>query len=292
MRDGRLLGARRVPRRAGPGYARYMAERALLDGSHRVLTPEYVEFDFVVAGLFSRFLAWLLDTVITVALAAAIMTAVSLIFFAAPGFAAAAATVVWFLVDWGYGILLESVWSGQTIGKKALGLRVIQESGVRIGPLHAAMRNLTRPLDRLPLFYMVGGVVALFTESSQRPGDLLAGTIVVRERRLKVPASLSRPEGETALLEDATFRQKVARLSADEEALIFSAAIRREELSMEARLQLFASLSNHLQESVGLYRPPHLSDEKLVLLAAAALVKRAQPVKKAPKKPGARRFLA
>ncbi len=269
-----------------------MAERSLLDGSHRVLTPEYVEFDFVLAGLFSRFLAWLIDTVITVAVAGFIMTVVSFALFAAPGFAAAAATVVWFLVDWGYGILLESVWSGQTIGKKALGLRVIQESGVRIGPLHAAMRNLTRPLDRLPLLYMVGGVVALFTESSQRPGDLLAGTIVVRERRLKVPASLSRPEGETALLEDSTFRQKVARLSSEEEALIFSAAIRREELSMEARLQLFSSLSNHLQEGVGLYKPPHLSDEKLVLLAAAALVKKSAPVKQAPKKPGARRFLA
>jgi hypothetical protein len=86
----------------------------------------------------------------------------------------------------------------------------------------------------------------------------------------------------------------VAKLSSDEEALIFSAAIRREELSMEARLQLFASLSTHLQDHVGLYKPPHLSDEKLVLLTAAVLAKRAAPakLKKAPPRPGQRRFLA
>ena len=36
----------------------------LLDGSHTVLTPEYVEFRFTLAGLYSRFLAWLLDAMI------------------------------------------------------------------------------------------------------------------------------------------------------------------------------------------------------------------------------------
>ena len=57
-------------------------------------------------------------------------------------------------------------------------------------------------------------------------------------------------------------------------ALIFSAALRREELGMEARLSLFAELSQHLQNNADLYQPPHLSDEKLVLLCAAALAKR------------------
>src|SRR6185369_7782962 len=50
---------------------RRMAEDALpplLDGVHRVLTPEYVEFDFVLAGLMSRFLAWAIDLVIVIGL--------------------------------------------------------------------------------------------------------------------------------------------------------------------------------------------------------------------------------
>ncbi len=249
-------------------------ERSLLEGTHSVLTPEYVEFDFVLAGLFSRFLAWCIDTLVTLAGACALMIALSLAMIAFPGFASALGIVVWFALDWGYAIFFEWRWNGQTVGKKAMGLRVIQESGVRIGFLHAVLRNLARPVDRLPLLYAVGGVAALFSKSQQRLGDMLAGTIVVRERRLKVPASIARPEGEMALLDDPLFRARVARLSAEEEALVFSAALRREEMGLEARLSLFAALSQRLQDEADLYKPPHLSDEKLVLLCAAGLAKR------------------
>ena len=250
------------------------AERSLLDGTHAVLTPEYVEFDFVLAGLFSRFLAWLIDQVVVIGGWLALMVVLSIVLAVIPGFASAAAFVSWFLLDWGYGIVMEAMWSGQTIGKRALGLRVIQESGVRISFLHAALRNLARPVDRLPLFYLVGGCAALFSKSQQRLGDMLAGTIVVRERRLKIPASIGRPEGETQLLNDATFRSRVGKLTAEEEALIFAAAVRREELGLEARLSLFSALSQRLQDDAGFYKPPHLSDEKLVLLVAASLAAR------------------
>lgn len=251
-----------------------MARPWLLDGTHAVLTPEYVEFDFVLAGLYSRFWAWLLDEIIVIFGTGLLLTGMSVVMVAFPGFASALGFVVFFVADWGYGIFFETFWSGQTVGKKALGLRVIQESGVRIGFYHAALRNLARPVDRLPLFYLLGGVAALFSSSQQRLGDMLAGTLVVRERRLKIPASVARPEGETQLLDDPVFQQRVSRLSAEEEELIFAAAIRREELGMEARLKLFAALSQRLQDDVGFHKPPHLSDEKLVLLVAAALAAR------------------
>ena len=264
-------------------------EKGLLDAQHTVLTPEYVEFDFVLAGLFSRFLAWLFDAVLAVFIAGGIIIALSLVMVAAPGFASATGFVVWFLVDWGYAIFLEAVWSGQTVGKRIFGLRVIQESGVRIGFWHAALRNLVRPVDKLPVFYLVGGGTAFLSSRQQRLGDILAGTIVVRERRLKIPASLARGQGETALLADPQFRAQVAKLSADEERVLLAAALRREELGMEARLKLFSSLSTRLQDDVGLYKPPHLSDEKLVLLVAAALASRDAQRSKASGKP--RRFL-
>jgi uncharacterized RDD family membrane protein YckC len=249
-------------------------ERGLLDAQHSVLTPEYVEFDFVLAGLFSRFLAWLFDTFISAAIAAVVLSALSIVLIAFPGFGSAMGFIVWFLIDWGYFIVCESVWSGQTLGKKVFGLRVLQESGVRIGFWHAALRNLARPVDRLPAFYLVGGATAFLSSRQQRLGDILAGTIVVRERRLKIPASLARPQGETALLQDPQFRAQVAKLSADEERVLLAAALRREELGMEARLKLFSALSTRLQEDLGIYKPGHLSDEKLVLLVAAALAAR------------------
>jgi uncharacterized RDD family membrane protein YckC len=256
----------------------------MLDGTHAVLTPEYVEFNFVLAGLYSRFLAWLIDAVIVIALSGAIITALSMGFAAFPGFASLLSFVVWFAMDWGYSVALETAWSGQTIGKKAMGLRTIQESGVRIGFYQAAMRSLARPVDRLPLLYLVGGIAALFSSSQQRLGDMLAGTIVIRERRLKIPASLARPEGETQLLSDQTFLTRVARLSADEREVFFNAAMRREELGMEARLTLFSALSTRLQEEHGFEKPAHLSDEKLVLLVVAALLRREEAAQAAARR--------
>jgi uncharacterized RDD family membrane protein YckC len=251
-----------------------------LDGTHAVLTPEYVEFNFVLAGIYSRFLAWLLDALIigvTTGLVVAVLVILSVL---TAGVTMPLVFIANFLIEWGYFILLESVWSGQTVGKRVFGLRVIQESGVRIGFYHAALRNLLRLADRLPILYLIGGTSTLFSDSHQRLGDMVAGTIVVRERRLKIPAAIGRPEGETALLSDPLFLSRVARLTTDEAEVIFAAAIRREELGMEARLKLFAEVSQRLQEDADFFKPPHLSDEKLVLLVAAALAAQSKEKKK------------
>lgn len=243
----------------------------LLDGTHTVLTPEYVEFRFTLAGIYSRFLAWLLDTLIVMVGTSAVLMGLSMAMAVFPGFASALGFVIYFLVDWGYGIALETAWSGQTVGKRVMGLRVIQRSGVRIGFYHAALRNLARPVDRLPFLYLVGGVTALLSGSHQRLGDMLAGTIVVRERRLKAPSAIGAAAGE-GLLADPLFVSRVKRLSAETREVVLSAALRREELRMEARLRLFSALGTKLQELLAMEKPAHLSDEKWTLLVAAALI--------------------
>jgi uncharacterized RDD family membrane protein YckC len=234
-----------------------------LDATHAVLTPEYVQFDFVLAGLYSRFLAWAVDTLVVL-----LATSVAVLL---GGISPFISIVVYFLIDWGYAIALEIAWSGQTLGKRLMGLRVIQESGVRIGFHQAVLRNLARPVDRLPALYLVGGSVALFSGSHQRLGDMLAGTVVIRERALKVPSALPAAEGQAGLLADPQFRARAGKLPPDDQALIFSAAFRREELGMDARLKLFAALSRRMQDEFGFDCPEHLSDEKLVLFIAAAL---------------------
>lgn len=247
------------------------APETLLDGSHTVLTPEYVEFRFTLAGLYSRFLAWLVDALIVLTIAAVVLFVLGYALGGVPNLAGALFVVIYFLVDWGYGMALETAWSGQTVGKRLMSLRVIQESGVRIGFYHAALRNLARPVDRLPMMYLVGGTTALLSGSHQRLGDMLAGTIVVRERRLKVPSALG-IAGDESLLADPLFVSRVKKLSTEERDIILAAAIRREEMRMEARLQLFSALSHRLQDALAMEKPTHLSDEKWTLLVAAALV--------------------
>ncbi len=257
------------------------ASDTLLDGTHTVLTPEYVEFRFTLAGTYSRFLAWLLDALIVLLGTSTVLIGLNMAMAVFPGFASAMSIVIYFLVDWGYAIALETAWSGQTVGKRAMNLRVIQESGVRIGFYHAALRNLARPVDRLPVLYLVGGLTTLLSRSHQRLGDMLAGTIVVRERRLKVPSALG-TTGQEELLADPLFVSRVKKLSTEEREVILSAALRREELGLEARLQLFAALSARLQGALSMDKPAHLSDEKWTLLVASALLPTPGPKRKLP----------
>ncbi|MBL9037855.1 MAG: RDD family protein [Archangium sp.] len=250
-----------------------MAETAplRLDGLHTVRTPEFVEFDFVLAGLVSRGVALAIDTLLTIVLSLAIIIATSL---ALGGLAPPFIFIIWFLTDWGTLMAFEAAWNGQTPGKRAMGLRVLQESGVRVGPWQAVLRNLARPVDKLPLLYLVGGLSALFSQRHQRLGDVWAGTIVVRERRLEIPAALPTPSVDAATALDVRFFDRVAKFTAEEENVVVSAALRREELIVDARLALFGRLAAWLRDTHGLLQPPHVSDEKLVTLVAGAVVAR------------------
>jgi uncharacterized RDD family membrane protein YckC len=257
-----------------------------------VRTPEGLDLRFRVATASERLLAFGTDAVIL----GLLMLGVAFVCLYTVGLAG---MVLWcFLLRHGYFVLSEIRGNGRTIGKRLQRLRVVRADG---GPLTAEVllaRNLTREIELfLPLQLLaepeilVGDhgfavrVVAfvwvlallffpLTNRQRLRIGDLLAGTVVVRERRLKIPASLSRPEGDTALLGDPDFRNRVAKVSAEEETVLFSAAMRREELGMEARLNLFSTLSQRLQDDLGFFKPPHLSDEKLVLLVTASLAAR------------------
>jgi uncharacterized RDD family membrane protein YckC len=82
-----------------------------------------------------------------------------------------------------YFIAFEALWNGQTLGKKALTLRVRMADGTAITPLAAIGRNLLRPADMLPGTYFVGLLSMFTTPKSQRLGDLVANTVVVYEKR-------------------------------------------------------------------------------------------------------------
>ena len=82
----------------------------------------------------------------------------------------------------GYNFLFEWLWDGQTPGKRWLGLRVMQSDGMLAGTWPIFVRNMLRAVDFLPSFYGVGALVALINPHNRRIGDLVAGTVVARER--------------------------------------------------------------------------------------------------------------
>ncbi len=97
--------------------------------------------------------------------------------------------VIWFVLSWFYGGVFETMWNGQTPGKRLLGLRVLNVDGQPINALQAVLRNVLREVDAMPLafnfvpLYMLGLASMSASNRYQRLGDLAAGTIVVVEHR-------------------------------------------------------------------------------------------------------------
>ena len=149
-----------------------------------VATPERVAFRFETAGLGSRFAAQLIDVALLGVLLLGLTQVAAGIanLSGAPDVGALVLVVAGFLGFWAYWIVPEAVWSGRTLGKLLLNLRVIDARGGPISVGQAVIRNLLRVVDFLPTSYAVGAIAIFCSARNQRLGDLAAGTVVVRER--------------------------------------------------------------------------------------------------------------
>ncbi len=154
-----------------------------------IQTPENVAFGYQVAGIGSRFMASLLDTLLIVVLQIVGVVVMALIISAlkeAPpqlyAWIIAIFGIVLALFYGGYYVFFEMLWNGQSPGKRWVGLRVIRTNGTPITLSEALIRNLVRIVDFLPAAYGVGVVTMFIDKRSRRLGDLAAGTLVVQDR--------------------------------------------------------------------------------------------------------------
>jgi uncharacterized RDD family membrane protein YckC len=83
----------------------------------------------------------------------------------------------------GYGAVCEAVFNGQTLGKMALGIRVVTDQGVPITGTQAFLRNLIWASDGILMGYIPAILCMVLTRKFQRLGDLAAGTMVMVENR-------------------------------------------------------------------------------------------------------------
>ena len=161
-------------------------------------TPERVPLHFALASIGNRFLACAIDHAIqAVTIALMIIAFMTMANFsslgdrlkAAPNWVYAVLIVILFLIVAGYFAFFEWIWSGQTPGKRWLKLRVIREDGRPVTFWEAVVRNLLRSFDMMPApFYSIGLISVFVSSIDQRVGDLIAGTVVVREREAEAPA--------------------------------------------------------------------------------------------------------
>jgi uncharacterized RDD family membrane protein YckC len=156
----------------------------------QLVTGEAVALDLRTAGVPSRLLASALDLLVQMVA----LFLLSMLFGAVASTgneaqAAAMFIVVLLLVGLGYPVLLETLLRGRTLGKMALGLRVVRDDGGPIRFRHAFVRGLVGLIVEKPgiSWGAVGVLTALLNERGKRLGDFAAGTIVIQERVVSAP---------------------------------------------------------------------------------------------------------
>ena len=222
----------------------------------QIETPEQTILSYTLAGVGSRAAAALVDLFVIVVVEFALFLLIQQIASAASShissaqrtsgaWAYAIGALAGYAMMWGYYVLFEAIWDGQTPGKRWLDIRVVQDGGYSVSFGASAVRNLVRFLDLQPGFlYAVGLVSMTVSKSGKRLGDIAAGTIVVHEHRALVAAAVR------SATEPSTAPAITSRLTEEEFALLGRFIARRSQLdrSMQANftLQLATRFQQHL----------------------------------------------
>jgi uncharacterized RDD family membrane protein YckC len=210
-------------------------------------TPEGIEFSIRLAGPIIRSLAWAIDLACISAITKILSSLMKVFSIISMEFAIAGLILLYFIVSIGYGIIMEYYFRGQTIGKRMFNLRVMDIQGLNLQFHQVIIRNILRPLDKLPsVFYLVGGLTCFFSRYSQRLGDIAANTIVVWNTKVNepdldqlLPDKYNSFRGYPHLV--GRLRQRV---SPKEAGIALQALLRREQFDPVARIELFSEIAS------------------------------------------------
>ncbi len=245
-----------------------------------------------LAGIGSRFIALLVDTLIWVAGFIVILIAFTVVMASlktppaiSGRFAGLLVVSCIFLLNLSYFALFEAFWNGRTPGKRVARIRVIQRSGRAIGLFESMARNLVRYVDMQPFPIYAVGVISMFsTRQHQRLGDLAAGTLVVRDREQETPIwgdsgartftaqifspRVQAPEPHMAFSLPAT---GIAKLTATDLEVLEGFFARRLDMPLPTRQALAERIAAAIQAKAGVERPAGASVETFLEATARQL---------------------
>lgn len=229
-------------------------------------TPESVELEFTLAGIGSRAWALVIDyhisgllivgfLIIWTILPIQIVNITAKIFGtnALELWILAIALLVIFFIYTGYFVLFETLWQGQTPGKRLAKIRVIRDDGRLTGLQQATLRSLLRPFDD---FLFLGAFLIMFSRREKRLGDWVAGTIVIQaETPVTAATTISQQAQDLAqqLLEGST---DISQLLPNDFAVIREYLQRRKAMTPKAREQLSLQLAQQAQAIIKLEKLP------------------------------------
>ncbi|BAU11284.1 RDD family protein [Leptolyngbya sp. NIES-3755] len=238
----------------------------------KIRTPESVELEFTLAGIGTRTIALVVDYLIWGAVLIGLLIfwsilSVQLQRYFGEGidlWISAISILITFTVYTGYFVIFETLWRGQTPGKRYSKIRVIRDDGQPAGATQAILRSLIRPIDDS---FLIGIFLIILTKREKRLGDLIAGTLVIQEERAVKPSSFAlSPEAEP-LADDLLKNQNFSAILPDDFAVIREYLQRRSMLETRARTDLSLKLARQAKELLGMQELPFQMTPDLFLEA-------------------------
>lgn len=224
-------------------------------------TPESVELEFTLAGIGSRAWALIIDYLL---LALSLVLCIVIWAFIynqlfyigeeifGSGFRLWMTAIAWLIIFFiyiGYFVFFETLWQGQTPGKRIAKIRVVRDDGSPLGLQQATLRSLLRPIDQ-NLF--IGAFLIMFSKSEKRLGDVVAGTIVIQAQQVRQSANLTISEQAELFYISLQTISDLSQLLPDDFVIIREYLQRRKGMSKKARAALSIKLSEQVKSIINL----------------------------------------
>ena len=235
-------------------------------------TPESVELEFILAGLGNRIYALIIDYLIWSSILILVLIVWAFLIAQVAWLRSepirlwitAIQLLILFGVYIGYFICFETLWRGQTPGKRYVKIRVIREDGRNVGIQQSILRSLLRPIDDI---LCLGFLFILFTAQEKRLGDLVAGTILIQEGQTVAKQKIEISPAATDVANRIIETGKVAALTPDQFATIRKYLYRYPALAPSARNNVSQKLAHQLLERIDLVDAPPTIDPHLTIEA-------------------------
>ena len=241
-------------------------------------TPESVELEFTLAGIGNRAYALLIDyiifgLIIIVFLVGALIFNSVLLETITKLVGSTNRLELWliavqgliaFVIYVGYFVFFETVWSGQTPGKRYVKIRVIRDDGRPVRLQQSTLRALLRPFDEL---FFIGVFLIVFNQREKRLGDLVAGTLVIQEEQTVKAAAFKVSTSAKSLAKKLLTDADISRLLPEDFAVIREYLQRREAMIPNARNELSKQLATQVKQIIRLEKLPAKVDANVFLEA-------------------------
>ena len=240
-----------------------------------IVTPEAVLLEFETAGVASRTIAELLDLGVQFTGLMVVLIAVSFVSSVAGGdvLAVVVSLLAFFFALVGYPAVMETFWNGRTLGKAAMGLRVVTREGAPERFRHAAIRSMIG-LVEIYLLLGIPAVISIVTSRrDQRLGDLVAGTLVLRQRagrRAAPPVAFGVPWNWEAYVQSLD----VSPITDEQYGVVRAVLLRLGELTPAARWQVTTEVATAVAGQMRIPVPVQVAPDMFLTCVATAYQRR------------------